>query len=74
MKQENNQGQAILFVMEPEEELASLRFIESYKPPKLVITRALWYPDLTESETAKELGLTGGYGLSFFNLTGGSFC
>jgi hypothetical protein len=57
----DEQGRILIYIMEPEEELESLRFIEECKP-QLIITRPLWDQDLSDSEIAQQNGLRGGYG------------
>lgn len=56
-------GKVLGYVMEPEEELETLRFIEEHKPG-IVVTRPLWDQDLSDTEIAKKNGLEGGYGFN----------
>lgn len=60
MTKYDSEGRIMAFVMEPEEELETLRFIEEHKP-QLIITRPLWDTDLSDTEIAQRNGLTGGY-------------
>lgn len=61
MTRSDNQGRILAYIMEPEEELESLRFIEEHKP-QLIIARPLWDQDLSDSEIAQQNDLRGGYG------------
>jgi hypothetical protein len=59
----DSQGRVLAYIMEPEEELEALRFIEEHKP-QAIITRLLWNQDLSDSEIAQQNGLQGGYGFN----------
>lgn len=53
-------GEITLYIMEPEEEVWILRFIEHHQPDTKLPRTDLWRrPSLTE--VAKDLGLQGGY-------------
>jgi hypothetical protein len=59
-------NQINLFVMEPAEEMAAIRFIKEHKPPAPVRV------DYTISleDQAKRLNLKGGYGIDFSDFHG----
>lgn len=71
----NESGEPVVYIMEPEEELYTLRFIEMHKPHVgLMITQTiLWDPNLTMTEKVEVLGLRGGYGVHFHGLSRGDF-
>jgi hypothetical protein len=71
----NDEYQIVLFVMEPEEELQTLRFLALHKGVIGVKEYDFWTNNSTMSltEQATRLGLTGGYFQNFLNLSGGSY-
>jgi hypothetical protein len=77
MTRTNKNGEIVEYVMEPEEELHTLRFLVLHRPLAsnnvLLAKNVLWDPRLTLTEQAKELGLRGGYGVHFHGLHGGDF-
>lgn len=62
----DDEGRIISFVMEPEEELVTLKFVHDHKPSRTLIVQPLQYPGETNSDCANRLGLTGGYYVGFF--------
>lgn len=70
----NESGEIIVYIMEPEEELNTLRFIALHKPAMIVVTpNELWNSDFSMDEIASELGLRDGYGVHFHGLRMGDF-
>ena len=71
-----DKGQVVEYIMEPEEELLTLRFLARHRPSRPLLGANYWkdcVPYIPD-KTAEELGLTGGYTYHFHELTGGSFC
>jgi hypothetical protein len=61
----NSAEQIVLFIQEPEDEMAAIRFIERHKPSRMP-THWKEYT-ITLKEQAERIGLKGGHGISFFN-------
>ena len=72
MKTTNQKGETMAFIMEPEEELAAVRFIALHKPSRIVVVPdELFNSDFSPAEIAEELGLRGGYDINFRDIRGG---
>ncbi len=65
----NSLDEIVEFVMEPEEEMAAIRFIERHKPSAQPYYRKDY--TITLKEQAARLGLQGGYNLHFHGILNG---
>lgn len=65
-------GKTALYIMEPEEELETLRFIAVQKNDLNDWKQLKPNHSLTTQEQAQELNLRGGYGYHIQGMTGGS--